>query len=491
MLNTREDPQLGAARLQHLEITPRSRMSVTLAKIEELAPDQESLAAARKLLKPQGWPALAADGAGLVWGECQGSGSQPYRVVFSETDLGYKCTCPSRKFPCKHTIALMWMRADGRSFAAAERPGWVDDWLGRRRGPSAVRTPASTGPKDISRAPAAEPAPVDPKAESRAAAQRERNQAEREAATLAGLDELDLWLVDQLERGLAGFQSAALEQCRIVARRLVDAKAPGLAARVEQLPVALFGVPEPQRLDFLVENLGCLHLMAEAYRRQERLPAALKADLRQAVGWSLTREALLADPAAPRRRARWMVLATQNEVQPDKLRRLETWLYCLDEGDGPHAAVLIDFIPVSLGTVKNTYAPGEAFEAELCFYPSTAPLRALVAEQIGSATPQPRWRAPREDIGAALGRYEQALAAKPWLGDWPLGLSGAAVARHAEGMALVSAAGDALPLRPDESDLLLPLAGLDGIDAFGLWDGRLFDLKYAETPLGRWVGGAA
>src|SRR5215470_15299538 len=78
-------------------------MSLTLERIETLAPDQASLAAARKLLKPSSWPTLA-EGEGLVWGECQGSGATPYRVVVNEADTGYKCTCPSRKFPCKHSL---------------------------------------------------------------------------------------------------------------------------------------------------------------------------------------------------------------------------------------------------------------------------------------------------------------------------------------------------------------------------------------------------
>src|SRR5499425_473449 len=114
-------------------------MSLTLERIEGLAPDQASLAAARKLLKPASWPTLA-QGDGLIWGECQGSGATPYRVVVSETDVGYKCTCPSRKFPCKHTLALMWMRAEGRAITREAQPDWVDDWLARRRGPG--RSPA-------------------------------------------------------------------------------------------------------------------------------------------------------------------------------------------------------------------------------------------------------------------------------------------------------------------------------------------------------------
>src|SRR5215475_3923287 len=152
-------------------------MSLTLERIEALAPDQSSLAAARKLLKASSWPTLAA-GEGLIWGECQGSGATPYRVAVNEADAGYKCTCPSRKFPCKDTLALMWMRADKpASFAPAPVPEWVKDWLSRRRGPSAAagrptneeRAKPKTRPSIRGTdAPEAEPA-ADAKAEQRAA----------------------------------------------------------------------------------------------------------------------------------------------------------------------------------------------------------------------------------------------------------------------------------------------------------------------------------
>src|SRR5215470_11616687 len=132
-------------------------MSFTLERIEALAPDQSSLAAARKLLKPSSWPTLA-EGEGLIWGECQGSGATPYRVAVNEADAGHKCTCPSRKFPCKHALALMWMRADEAKTKA--RPS--------------IR---------LTDGPNAEPE-VDAKAEQRSAAARERNRVEREAAVL-------------------------------------------------------------------------------------------------------------------------------------------------------------------------------------------------------------------------------------------------------------------------------------------------------------------
>ena len=460
-------------------------MSLTLAKIEEIAPDQASVDAARKLLKPATWPAIASDEAGTLWGECQGSGSLPYRVTLSEVDLGYKCSCPSRKFPCKHVLALGWMRADGRPFAKAERPDWVSDWLAKRRGPA---TPAADAePKAaVSLAAAPEPEVVDPEAAARAAAQRERNRAEREASILDGLDDLDRWLLDQLDGGLAGFPKVAAERCRLLARRLVDAKAASLASRVEMLPTTLFGLPEALRGDFLVEKLGELHLMAEAYRRQDALPPALKADIRLAIGWTLTREALLAEPEAPKARGIWMVLATVNEIQPDRLRRLETWLARLGDGEGPRFAVLIDFVPAAAGAVKGTYSAGEIFEADLVFYPSAAPLRAVIARQLDSAAPGGRWPSPPDDVAAALDGYEASLAARPWLGDWPIGIRGAVVARDDDGFVLSEDSG-ALRLHSENEDALLPLLGLSGIDAFGLWDGRHLDLKYAETPLGRGI----
>jgi len=215
-------------------------MVLSLEKIEALAPDQAALGAARKLLKATTWPTLACDNAGLVWGEAQGSGATPYRVVISEIDAGYKCTCPSRKFPCKHSLALMWIRAEGKlAFATGSPPQWVNDWLSRRRGPSLATPAAGTALKaSLALAVSGElaAAAADPKTEARAAAQRERNRQDREATILAGLDELDLWLSDQVERGIAAFLANAASACRQMAQRLMH----GLSTRTYKEVVQQF-----------------------------------------------------------------------------------------------------------------------------------------------------------------------------------------------------------------------------------------------------------
>ena len=88
--------------------------------IEAAAPDQASLSAAIKLLKPALWSGLSGSADGkLIWGDCQGSGANPYRLAVDLDNVGSKCTCPSRRFPCKHALALMVMQSRGQTFQTA------------------------------------------------------------------------------------------------------------------------------------------------------------------------------------------------------------------------------------------------------------------------------------------------------------------------------------------------------------------------------------
>ena len=475
-------------------------MLLTLEKVEALAPDQSSLDAARKLLKAGSWPVVASNGSGLIWGECQGSGATPYRVVVSEGDAGYKCTCPSRKFPCKHSLALMWIRVEGkRAFVDAPVPAWVSDWLGRRRG-------AGTGEAGDSKEEKAKASIAattsniaqvesDPKAEARSAALRERNRLEREESILNGLDDVDVWISDQVDRRLAGFAAQATQACRVIAQRMVDAKVSGLATRLESLPARLFSLPESARPAAALEELGLIHLMAQAYRRQEGLPAALKADVRRAIGWAMTRDALLADESATRVRGAWRVVAAISEVQPDRLRRLETWLWLegLPEGrpDAPRFAALIDFVPVATGAASGGYSVGDRIEAELVFYPSAMPLRAQILQSLsGAQASEAPLELPEQTLDDAYKSYERALCKQPWLGAWPFSIRNARVRRHETQLFLCDGgegSNVALPLQPSQFADASPLLALAKLDAVGLWDGYRLNLCWAQTKLGRWV----
>src|SRR4051812_47356307 len=98
--------------------------------VEALAPDAASVTAARKLARPGPWSQAGFDERAL-WGLCKGSGAKPYQTMVDVSEPAYSCSCPSRKIPCKHALALMLLRA-GEDLAAASAPGWVQEWLASR-----------------------------------------------------------------------------------------------------------------------------------------------------------------------------------------------------------------------------------------------------------------------------------------------------------------------------------------------------------------------
>ncbi|HEX8008758.1 MAG TPA: SWIM zinc finger family protein [Trebonia sp.] len=77
-----------------------------------LAPDESSRRAAKGLARPSPWSGTGTAGE-LVWGLCAGSGANPYQVIADLDAPAYKCTCPSRKLPCKHALGLLLNWASG------------------------------------------------------------------------------------------------------------------------------------------------------------------------------------------------------------------------------------------------------------------------------------------------------------------------------------------------------------------------------------------
>ncbi len=456
---------------------------ITLSRIETVAPDQASLKAARKLLNASKWPTMEHDAEmRLLWGACQGSGASAYSVTVEISDLGAKCSCPSRKFPCKHAIALMWWMAEQpERFSEGEIPQWVQDWQGRRRRttPADAPKPSRAG-KSAQAAAMAEPErPRDPEQARR---QRERVRKARETSIRRGLEELDVWIGDQLDRGFGAFGPQASEQCRLMAQRLVDAKAGGIAAQVEALPALYFQTPEARRYDILLETLGALHLLAEAYRKQDELPDDLRAEVRTRVGWVMTREELLVSSDAPHVSATWTVCSTRSESQPDRLVRYETWLAARENGD-LRTALLLDFVPASAASKSApSLEPGARFEAELAYYPSATPLRAQIVTQ-GSVSAAPDMPSPPEDLPAALARYDDALTCNPWISQWPLACRDVHVARDGAGEHWVVSNDEeaAVPLAGDQASVLV---GVKDVELVATFDGRWLTPLAANSALG-------
>lgn len=99
---------------------------ITEEKIAAMAPNQAAAANGKKISRGGGFVRLerSADDT-FYMGECKGSGKSNYitSVDFIEPDAPMcRCSCPSRQFPCKHGLALLYEIAAKKEFATCEIP---------------------------------------------------------------------------------------------------------------------------------------------------------------------------------------------------------------------------------------------------------------------------------------------------------------------------------------------------------------------------------
>ena len=420
--------------------------ALTPEAILSLAPDPGSAKNARALATPAKWPGLHT-AEGVLWGECQGSGSHPYLTGVDLSDLVAKCSCPSRKFPCKHALALLLLyAARPGDFSAAAPPEALSKWLAGRaeRAEQAASTPAE----------AATPSP---------AAQTKRRDA-RERKVTDGLEGLSLFLRDLVRGGLAAAQGRPYKDWDSAAARLVDAQAPGAARLVRETP-ALLADP-----DLLLAHLGRLHLLCTAWTRRDILTPEEAAEVRTALGFPLDSAEVLATPGVT---ADWTVLGQAN-TQEDHLSLRRSWLLGADR-----LALLLDFAPPGR-PLPPGLPVGARVQATLHFPVTALPVRALLAGEarVGSAA---RPALPPRGLDDLLNEHARQLALNPWLERSAGHLSGVRLA-PGEPWQVVDAGGRALPVTGDERALfrLQALGGGRPMTLFGEWDGRTF------APLTLW-----
>ena len=455
-------------------------MAIDLKAIEQLATDQSSLKAAAGLAKPAKWSGIGASrDRALLWGECSGSGANPYRVMADLRDLGNKCTCPSRKFPCKHVLGLLWLKAELIApFTPADSPAWVGDWLARRRpSATAAKAAATASDKDVGAAQLSEPeAPEDPKEAARREAAAAKRAEDTERAILNALDALEQWIGDQLRMGLSAFIDDATARCRRIAARLVDGKAAALAGRIDELPACLLALPAGDRPRGAVVELGKLVLLARGFRAAPR-----DAEIRRAIATSESREMILTDQNTLRVNAPWEVLAEQVVTRRDGLVSQTTWLLNLSK-DSPRFAMLLDYFPASAGRRGSVFTPGERFQGELAFYPSREPLRAVLVQRTAAADPNAlEWPTTAEALTADL---TGPLLAEPWAQDVPVLLPAGRIALDDAGHAWWRSADRAssLPIAGHVEGLL---CGTDLARTAAIWSGNRLTILAAQTSWGR------
>lgn len=157
---------------------------------------------------------VSEDGT-LLFGECQGSGKEPYQCScdFARADQPtYRCSCPSRQFPCKHCLGLMYAFVQKKPFTPAPVP---EDLQAKRE-------------KLATRAEKKATEPAAPKQVNQAAL------AKKLKAQLAGIDVLEKLTHDLVRLGIGNMNAKLAAETEKQANQLGDAYLPGARA-------ALFG----------------------------------------------------------------------------------------------------------------------------------------------------------------------------------------------------------------------------------------------------------
>lgn len=415
-------------------------------KVIGAAPDVSSLAAARKLARPGPWSDTGSNDV-LVWGKCQGSGKTPYQVSVDIAAPAYRCSCPSRKFPCKHALALLllWARgemADGGSGTA----DFAEEWATQRADRAAARERRQSEQQ------------TDPVAQT-------KRLADRLTLMDAGIADFARWLTDLVRTGLASAHNQPYAWWDGVAGRLVDAQLPGLAEQVRAMGSDVHA--RADWADHLLLRSGRWWAMTKAWTKRDELTPTEFADLRLAVGWAMASAGVRSTEALP---GPWLVLGAHRS-DDGRLQQQRTWL----RGPDGTVVVVLDFAAQGEALATPQLA-GTLLDVTVARYPGSAPQRAMFTSPIA---PLGLVAALADGCGIAeaLEMESAGVALSPWRERHPVLLAGVRVCPGEHGW-LRDGAGDALALVDAPLDSLLALTGGHPVDLFGeLADGRVRPLS--------------
>ncbi len=435
-------------------------MDWTTEQIKSLTPDASSFAAGQKLGKSGPW-ANSGQSERAFWGECQGSGKTPYQVRIDVREFAYRCTCPSRKLPCKHVLGLLLLAVnEAAAVPKTDEPEWIVQWLTERDG----RTQ-----KKQEKAEADAVKSVDEKVQAKRAAQRQSRVNE-------GIEQFACWLSDVIRIGIADLDRKPLSFWDDQAKRLVDSQAPALAARLQQVGEIPGSCKDwPQRV---LAELGQLALLVEAFRKIDTFDNNFQEEIRQQIGWTVDQKTL--PTIGERVDDHWFHLGQSCELTA-KVQTQRNWYY------GLRSRRMMLFLQFAVGkpgagygsAYPELHVPGAVSMGEVVFWPGTSRFRGKFLGR--KATNDTDWKSPLLEgattISGFLYRQAEGLAVQPWGGLIPALLADVVIQPPGEsdepsGWTVRDAENRMLPLAETNHWTLLAVSGGHPVTLFGQWDGR-------------------
>lgn len=197
-------------------------MPLTEQSILLLAPNPAAAENGRKLSKKGSYSGRRRTAGGdLYWAECAGSGKSPYRVSADFAGGGdpvCRCSCPSRQFPCKHALGLLFEVLGQKPFETAEAPQDIAEKRARQAARAAKKESG---------------APAKPK-KPNAAAQKKKLDKQ-----LAGLDMAERMVSELLTAGVGALAGSSAQTYEKLARDLGSSYLTGLQTSFSRIALTV------------------------------------------------------------------------------------------------------------------------------------------------------------------------------------------------------------------------------------------------------------
>jgi len=309
-------------------------------------------------------------------------------------EIAFKCTCPSRQFPCKHAIGLLLLaNNDTQDSENMEEPEWVIEWLDKRKAKKEGK-PNRVIDENVQK-------PV---------ASKEKTQNMRLESVLEGVRELEFWLQDLIRLGLLELPQKPTSYFERTAARMVDAKAPGLAGWIWAL--ANLNYQQQDWEDNALKIISKLYLLLQAIKKYDTLDPIWKTTIRNLAGWNQSSKELLADPNANTLKDQWLVIGQLTEENKDITVQRSFLVGCRSG----HSALILNF-STRYSDYESIIVPGMVMEGDFAYFPSVSPKRGIfkiIKESFHELKMQPNYCA---DWEAVMQMKNEALQINPWSND--------------------------------------------------------------------------
>lgn len=386
---------------------------LTEEQATQLAPDASSLKAGKDLANERKWLNFQKNER-VLWGEVQGSGKDPYRTQIDISNIAFKCSCPSRKFPCKHGLGLLFLvaRKNGEIPTMSDEPAWVSDWMNKRVEKAETKVQKQ------------EEIENDPQKLEKQAKDKEKRQNERLLKVQAGVAELDLWLRDMIRSGLLSLPEKGTQYFEKMAARMVDSQATGFASLLKGFNKINYYSGDDWQEQAL-ELASKIHLQIEAFKHLDNLPPLVQEEIKSRVGWNIQQKELLENQDAESIDDDWLVIGRRT-TQEDDIMVQRNWLYACKS---KRYALVLNFA-YRTAAIETPLVPAYISKARLVFYPSNQPYRAIIKQHLESKN---HLTMPLEgliDLEEAQNEYAHMLSQNPWADDVPLLLENLRIVKY-------------------------------------------------------------